>query len=238
MYADFQETARNCIETWNGFTAESPAIVTDIYRHIRPELGPSMRMGFIDVRADDPLEWHLHTIHEMENLAAYQAAGLILADTPLKDLQNHDYAKNHMIPRLQQAISSQEPSCAFIKSAAGENIIGFDSLYLPQKTLTTPEWVIFVANMRFSLKEAELTQLDNTDAAIVQLLTEGDTAKEIAIILNINHRTIEYRIARLKTLMGAKNTIQLVAMLIGNQMSSMIADQLDLTSDDLKGDAR
>jgi DNA-binding CsgD family transcriptional regulator len=196
-----------------------------------------MRMGFIDVRPDDHQEWHLHTIHEMENMSAMRSAELICADNSLKALPNQDYVNNYMMPRLEMVISTQEPSIAFVKSAVGDTIIGFDSLYLPQKNLTKPEWVIFIANMRFALKEVELKKLDKTDAAIIQLLIEGETAKEIAITLKINHRTIEYRIARLKTMMGAKNTIQLVALLIGNQMSSVIADQLDLTAQAFQGEA-
>lgn len=228
MDQEFEEIAKKCIEIWNGQKADTPAVVTDLYRHVGSELGPFMRMGYIDVRADDHQEWHFHTIHEMDNVSAFHSAELICVDKPIKDIANRDYADNHLIPRLERVLSTQKPSAAFMKSAVGDSIIGFESLYLPQKTLTTPEWVIFISNMRFALKEIELTKLDKTDAAIIQLLTDGETAKEIAITLKINHRTIEYRIARLKTLLGAKNTIQLVALLIGNQMSSMIADQLDL----------
>lgn len=237
MTEEFHEITSKCLRIWSEFRADNPAIVTDLYRHIRPELGPYMRMGFIDVRPDDHQEWHLHTIHEMENMSAMRSAELICADNSLKALPNQDYVNNYMMPRLEMVISTQEPSIAFVKSAVGDTIIGFDSLYLPQKNLTKPEWVIFIANMRFALKEVELKKLDKTDAAIIQLLIEGETAKEIAITLKINHRTIEYRIARLKTMMGAKNTIQLVALLIGNQMSSVIADQLDLTAQAFQGEA-
>jgi hypothetical protein len=133
MNEEFGEITRKCIEIWDGFSADTPAVVTDLYRHIGPELGPSMRMGYVDVRANDPQEWHLHTIHEMENMTAFRSVEPIYTDAQLKDVQNRDYVNNYMLPRLETVISSQAPSAVFMKSAVGDSIVGFDSLYLPQK---------------------------------------------------------------------------------------------------------
>ncbi|MGN7713464.1 LuxR C-terminal-related transcriptional regulator [Agrobacterium radiobacter] len=57
-------------------------------------------------------------------------------------------------------------------------------------------------------------KLDVADEAIVQLLIEGATAKEIAETLSVSARTVEHRIERLKTRYGARNTVHLIAMLV------------------------
>lgn len=221
---EFGDIKDKCLDVWCRTSAESPALVTDIYRQIGPSAGPRMRMGFFDVRSDSSLEWRTHTIHEMESISAFVNSEIIFADDLFRNHPNQTYLIENMIPRVESVIALQKPSMAFVKYNINHTIIGFESLYIPQKSTAKPEWVMFISNIRFFIKEVELTKLDKMDAAIIQLLIEGDTAKEIAIRLETNYRTIEYRISRLKTMLNAKNTIQLVALLVGNQLSSLIAD--------------
>tara|TARA_R110002020_G_scaffold367683_1_gene579532 strand:+ start:21749 stop:22486 length:738 start_codon:yes stop_codon:yes gene_type:complete len=221
---EFELFKAKCLEAWDSTSATSPAMVTDIYRHVGPHAGPRMRMGFFDVRSDNWQQWRTHTIHEMDAVSAFNNSERIFADGPLLSHPNNQYLNDFMIPRIKSVISSQEYSITFIKYMIDHSIIGFESLYLPQKSSDRPEWVMFISNIRFVLKQIEITQLDKVDAAIIQLLIEGDTAKEMAIKLNTNFRTIEYRIARLKTMLNARNTIQLVALLVGNQLSDLILD--------------
>lgn len=61
-------------------------------------------------------------------------------------------------------------------------------------------------------------RMDATDEAVMQLLTEGATAKEIAADLGISHRTVEHRLERMKERYGAKNTVHLAAMLIATHL--------------------
>lgn len=222
--AEFELFKTRCLEVWNSTNATSPAMVTDIYRHLGPHAGPRMRMGFFDVRSDNWHQWRTHTIHEMDAVSAFNNPERIFADGLLLSHPNIQYLNEFMIPRIKTVINNQHYSSTFIKYTIDHSIIGFESLYLPQKTSGRPEWVMFVSNIRFVLKQVELTQLDKVDVAIIQLLIEGDTAKEMGIKLNANYRMIEYRIARLKTMLNARNTIQLVALLVGNQLSDLILD--------------
>lgn len=59
---------------------------------------------------------------------------------------------------------------------------------------------------------------DLIDDSIIQLLIEGQTAKEIAGLLDLSPRTIEHRIDRLKTPLEARNLVHLVAKLVATQV--------------------
>lgn len=71
-------------------------------------------------------------------------------------------------------------------------------------------------------------RLEVADEAIIQLLIEGATAKEIALSLGLSHRTIEHRLSRMKESYGAKNTVHLVAMLISMHLDRTIANGTSL----------
>jgi DNA-binding NarL/FixJ family response regulator len=54
--------------------------------------------------------------------------------------------------------------------------------------------------------------LDEVDHAVLQLLKEGCTLKEIATEVERSHRTVEHRVDALKTRMGARNLHRLIAI--------------------------
>lgn len=61
---------------------------------------------------------------------------------------------------------------------------------------------------------------DDVDRAILQLLCEGCSGKEIGQQLGFSHRTIEHRVERLKQGFGARSIAQLVALSITDGLRS------------------
>lgn len=108
--------------------------------------------------------------------------------------------------------------------------LGYDRILLPQRNAGRPEWIISSSYAQFLLTPPQRREkLDVGDEAIVQLLVEGATAKEIATTLGVSHRTVEHRLERMKQRYGARNTVHLVAMLIATHLersSSAPAQQL------------
>ncbi len=61
-------------------------------------------------------------------------------------------------------------------------------------------------------------QLDNKNEMLTaNLLIRGKTAKEIARILGLSHRTIEHRIERMKLKFDACNKSQLIEILLSDR---------------------
>ena len=62
---------------------------------------------------------------------------------------------------------------------------------------------------------------DIADEAIIQLLSEGETAKEIAMALDMSPRTVEHRLEKMKQKFGAKNIVHLVSMFLGKHVERL-----------------
>nr|WP_245472673.1 helix-turn-helix transcriptional regulator [Rhizobium leguminosarum] len=66
------------------------------------------------------------------------------------------------------------------------------------------------------------THVDEIDHAVLQLLYQGFSAKEIAQQVEISHRTVEHRIERMKARIGARTISQLVALSIASGLTGKI----------------
>lgn len=82
-----------------------------------------------------------------------------------------------------------------------------------------PEWVLSLTNARLLVAGASGGQNDVFDDLIIQLLTEGLSAKEIAAQADTSQRTIEHRIERMKERHGARNITHLVAMMVAANLA-------------------
>ncbi|MDR6586866.1 LuxR C-terminal-related transcriptional regulator [Agrobacterium tumefaciens] len=101
--------------------------------------------------------------------------------------------------------------------------LGYDRILIPQKNIGRPQWVISTPYAQFLLSPPQQHEkLDVADEAIVQLLIEGATSKEIAETLTVFPRTVEHRIERLKIRCGARNTVHLIAILVTAQAEKMV----------------
>ncbi|MBY3177596.1 hypothetical protein HFO27_23650 [Rhizobium leguminosarum] len=93
-----------------------------------------------------------------------------------------------------------------------------ESLLLPQKG---GGWCIAVMDIHLLLPIPRTrADIDDVDRAILQLLYEGFSGKEIGQHLGFSHRTIEHRIERLKQGVGARSIAQLVALSIAGGLGS------------------
>jgi DNA-binding CsgD family transcriptional regulator len=66
----------------------------------------------------------------------------------------------------------------------------------------------------------ELTKLTPRQREVLQLLAEGRSAKEVAIILNISPRTAEFHKYRIMEELGIKNGAELVHYAIRHGITS------------------
>nr|WP_246733118.1 LuxR C-terminal-related transcriptional regulator [Rhizobium ruizarguesonis] len=91
-------------------------------------------------------------------------------------------------------------------------------LLLPQKG---GGWCIAVIDFQLLLPIPRTrADVDDVDRAILRLLYEGFSGKEIGQQVDLSHRTIEHRIERLKQGFGARSIAQLVALSIAGGLGS------------------
>ncbi|MGR9444992.1 helix-turn-helix transcriptional regulator [Rhizobium leguminosarum] len=224
----FNAVTRVMLDAWLKTSPETPAVAETVYRDVLSMLSIKMRLTVFSISGDDPLKWHMKAIRHSGFTSRVLNINKIFADCHIGDFKDQTYMQQSVIPRLQQVLISQQPAMELVKTRLFGVNLGYDRILLPQRNTGRPQWIISSSYAQFLLSPPERREtLDVGDEAIVQLLIEGATAKEIAVTLGVSFRTIEHRLERMKKRYGAKNTVHLVAMLLATHLDRAIAPGRD-----------
>ncbi|MQB34721.1 LuxR family transcriptional regulator [Agrobacterium rhizogenes] len=215
----FSALTRKMLDNWLQTDPTRPASPDMVYADILEMLSIKMRLTVFMIKGDDPKRWFMKAIRHSGFTSRILNINKIFADAYIGDFKDQAYMEEAVIPRLLQVLDSQQPSMELVKTRLFGVSLGYDRILLPQRNGGRPEWIISSSYAQFLLSPTKRQErLDVADEAIVQLLIEGATAKEIAVTLNVSHRTVEHRLERMKERYGARNTVHLVAMLMANHL--------------------
>jgi len=215
-HTSFHTVTQKLLDAWLHTTPQPPAAPEDIYRDVVDLLTIRMRMTLVVLDGEDPLQWYLKVVRSSGFSSRLLNINKLFADQRIGEFKDRTYMETAVIPRYREVIATQKPSMELVKTRVLGVNLGYERLILPQKTMARrPSWLLTVSNGRFMFNPPQQqARMDATDEAVIQLLTEGATAKEIAADLGISHRTVEHRLERMKERYGAKNTVHLTAMLV------------------------
>lgn len=220
--------SRKLLDAWLASDPVRPADAIDIYRGVVDLLSVRMRLTLIRVDDGDPWQWNMQAISTYGFASRLLDIAKLLPDGPLGNVGDRQFMEQAVVPRVREVIQTQQPVIEVVKTRVMGLSVGYDRIMLPQKNTRQPEWVLTSTMGRFMFvapkKQAEL---DLTDEAIVQLLVEGATAKEIAAEINVSPRTVEHRLERMKERMGARNLVQLTAMLMAHRLGHLMPEMQD-----------
>ncbi|SIR05092.1 regulatory protein, luxR family [Rhizobium sp. RU20A] len=207
------------IDAWLQTDAGQPVAPHVVYSDILDMLSMKMRLTVFTISGGDPLQWHMKTIRHSGFTSRILNINAIFADCHIGEFKDQTYMREAVIPRLNQVLETQQPSMELVKTRLFGVNLGYDRILIPQRNAERPEWIISSSYAQFLLSPPQRQEtLDIVDETIVQLLIEGATAKEIAVTLDVSHRTVEHRLERMKERYGARNTVHLVAMLIATHI--------------------
>jgi len=214
--ASFDSLCHRLIDHW--VSVDSLDTPKQLYDPILKEINIKMALSVIETTASDPYDWRFYRVKQW----GYKSKVLtrLLQEMPnsaLRDL-NRSQIDNTVIPAYQRALDSKRPIIDMVKTELVGVRVGYERIIIPQKTDGVPEWCIGLKVGRFAIPAHGKLKADLTDDEIIQLLIEGNTAKEIAEMLKLSSRTIEHRINRMKDRLGAKNLVHLVAKLVATQV--------------------
>lgn len=220
----FAVTSRQLMDAWLQTDADSPALPSDIYQAILARLTIKTRLTVLWINGDDPMAWPIEAIRNYGFVSRVLDVKKLLPDGPLGNVKDKVYLERAVIPQVWEAVETQQPKIELVKAKFFGVHVGYDRIMLPQKNPVRPDWVISCTFAQFLLNPpAGEASLDISDEAIVQLLIEGATAKEIATSLGASHRTIEHRLEKMKQRFGARNVVHLIAMLISTHVGRLSA---------------
>lgn len=218
----FAVTSRQLMDAWLRTDAESPATPGNVYRDALEGLTIKTRLTIFWINGEDPLAWDIEAVRNYGFISHVLNLKKLIPDGPLGKVKDRAYLERAVISQVREAIETQQPKIEFVKAKFFGINVGYDRVMLPQKTLGRPAWVISCTYAQFLLNAfASEAGLDIADEAIMQLLIEGATAKEIAAALDFSHRTVEHRLERMKQRFGAKNIVQLTAMFIATRVERL-----------------
>lgn len=215
----FSAVTRKMIDNWLQTDPKTPSTPDFVYRDILDMLSIKMRLTVFSIYGDDPKRWHMKAIRHSGFTSRILNINGIFADTYIGDFKDQTYMEEAVIPRLLQVLESQQPSMELVKTKLFGVSLGYDRILIPQRNVERPRWIISSSYAQFLVSQPKRQEkLDIADEAIVQLLFEGASAKEMAVTLDVSHRTIEHRLEKMKERYGARNTVHLVAMLMANHL--------------------
>lgn len=189
-----------------------------LYSSVLGDLSIKMAVSVITTEADDPYDWHFERIKDFgfKSSMLDRLRGQ-LPNAKLRDL-DRTFVDEAVIPTYSKVVESGRPAIDLVKTRLVGVRIGYERLILPQRRAGKPGWCISLTEGRYFIPPARQMKVDMTDEGIIQLLIEGQTAREIAEFLNLSPRTIEHRIDKMKVQLEAKNLVHLVAKLVATQL--------------------
>lgn len=207
------------LDAWLQTSKHQPAAADVVYANVLDLLSIKMRLTLFRIDGDDPLKWQMKAIRHSGFTSRVLNINKIFQDCRIGEFKDQAYMANSVIPRLQEILVTQQPSIELVKTKLFGVNLGYDRILLPQRNTGRPEWVISSSYAQFLLNPSQRQErIDVGDEAIIQLLIERATAKEIAVTLSLSHRTIEHRLERMKEKFGAKNNVHLAAMIISSHL--------------------
>ncbi|OWW00386.1 LuxR C-terminal-related transcriptional regulator [Rhizobium sp. R693] len=219
---DFNSLALILFDNW--VKSQSPIVDPKLlYADIEGLITIKMSINFVDTRADDPRDWLFRRIKNYGVRSRLININKVFPDCRIGDLPDQAYVADAIIPQFQRVLEARTPQMDLVQTRIVGLSLGYDRIILPQKRTGKPDWCITFTEGRFLLSTSQSPTLDTVDEHIIQLLMEGQTAKDAAEILGLSSRTIEHRIEKLKREHDARNATQLVAKLISSHVDRHVS---------------
>lgn len=192
-----------------------------VYRPVRGMLRPNMVLLVVDTGSGNPQDFRIDFIQKYSLPSSFLGIELLQQSRSFADFPDQRYLYEVVTPAYVAAIERQRPAMKHILTRILDRHAAYDRIILPQRNSTgRSAWCIGLIGTHFLLPaESQGDGLDDADLAILQLLAEGASTREIADVMSLSPRTIEHRVERLKSAFGARNIAHLVGLSISAGMS-------------------
>lgn len=208
----FNTITQRMLDAWLNATNPKPE---DLYGNIINILSVRMRLSTIDVRSNEPGEWNLRPIRHTKLSSRILNLNSIFKNGRLGDFKDQEYLQKSVFPQYRSTIERKQPTIDSVETTLMGVRVTYDRIILPEKSKERPNWLVVCTYGRFMASTpAQNLNLDNIDEAILLHVMAGESAKEIAVQMNLSPRTIEHRLERLRKQVGARSLPHLVTMLV------------------------
>jgi DNA-binding CsgD family transcriptional regulator len=208
----FNTISRTLLDNWLSMADPQP---DDIYRDVVDKMSVRMRLTVIDVGAEKPEDWVLRPVRQTRLSTRILNLNALFKAGSFADFKDQEYLNTSVIPQYLAVLDRRQPIIDTVATKLLGIKIAYDRILLPEKAKGRPSWIVTCTYGRFMASTAtESPNIDNVDEAILLHVMAGESAKEIAVHMNLSPRTVEHRLERLRKQLGARSLPHLITMLV------------------------
>jgi hypothetical protein len=208
----FNTISQKMLDAWLNAANPKPE---ELYGDVINSLSVRMRLSIIEVSSKESGDWYLRPIRQTKISSRILNLNSIFKNGRLGDFKDQEYLQKSVFPQYQYTIERKQPTIDSVETTLMGVRVTYDRIILPEKSKERPNWLVVCTYGRFMASTpAQNLNLDNIDEAILLHVMAGESAKEIAVHMNLSPRTIEHRLERLRKQVGARSLPHLVAMLV------------------------
>lgn len=216
---EFQDCAQTLLNGWRKQRASGQTDAQKLAAFVGHKVRANMIVALTDTRSENPMDFRVTFLHRYSIPSGIlKVFADVQRDQKFSEFRDQEYLHSSVIGPYQSIVQSQNPLIDTVLAKMFGFKILYDRIVLPQiNPAGRSEWCMSLTETRLVLPvPSRDPDIDPEDVRILQLLREGETAKEIAVYSGNSPRTIEHRIERLKKRFGAKNIPHLVTLSISH----------------------
>lgn len=170
-----------------------------------------MLLAVVDTAPMSPLDWRVRFPRRYRIPTSLVAADELQESRSLHDIPDQALVFEHIVGVCQKAIVDRRWISDRIDLVArGIRVVG-NRMVVPDPS-GAASWCLFRAEIQSLTVNGLATRFDDADLAILQLLREGMSAREIGQAIELSPRTVEHRVEKMKTRANVKTIAALLAM--------------------------
>lgn len=155
------------------------------------------------------LDWRVRFVRRYQIPTSLIAVDRLQEDRSLRDVSDTALAQEHIVGVCLNALEERKTSSGRIDLVArGLRVIG-NRMVVPAPS-GTASWCIILAEIHSLTAYGLTARFDDVDLAILQLLREGMSARDIGHAIELSHRTVEHRVERMKARAGVRSIVPLL----------------------------
>lgn len=195
--SSFGDLAQQLIDVW--ISQEHVKDAAGLYSPIRPQLAANMILAVVE-KAGDPL-----SNFGVRFVDRYKVP-TSLADLRFPLGEEFDFDLHPLSSPIANTFAARRPTLFSDRITIGSLSFDADLVVVPKrKAAKSSDWCLVLMAIKSILRKSETWKdLDDIDLSILQLLREGFLTYEIGERLGRSPRTVEHRLERLKSLLGAR----------------------------------
>lgn len=181
-------------------------------------LASDMVLTVTGTTATDPLDWTLSVIRGYEVPSSFADILPIGTDLPFSRLPDRKFTLGTLVAGRQRAIAHVRPEIDSVDACLSDVRMFGDRIILPSRnTVQFGSWCVSLIRIRCLLPTTKpAPEPDATELAILQLLREGYTARDIGVRIGLSPRTVEHKLEKLKVAFGARSVAHLATLSIAS----------------------